>query len=76
MPSAFELLSGGRVASVHYDASFAIDGVEVRTLTRATGGAVSVSTPSNLATGILFSSVAASGNDIVLGFGGGLLFVH
>lgn len=75
MPSAFALLSGGRAASVHYDASFAVDGIEVRTLS-VTGGAVSVSAPAALVTGGDFSGITAAGEGAVLAFDGGLLFVR
>jgi hypothetical protein len=75
-PSGFELLSGGRIASVHYDSTFAIDAIQARTLTHASGGMVTSSSATNLASGTIFTSVAAAGNDIVLGFTGGLLFVH
>lgn len=77
MPSTFEMLPGARVASVHYDATYAVDAIQVRTLTRATGGgAVSVSSPTNLTTGSTFTSITAAGSDVALGFSGGLLFVH
>lgn len=75
MPSAFALLSGGRAASVHYDASFAVDGIEVRTLS-VTGGAVSVSSPAALVSGGDFSGITAAGDGAVLAFDGGLLFVR
>ena len=75
MPSAFELLSGGRAASVHYGGS-GIDRIELHTLTRSSTGAVSVAAPTNLTTGGVFSSATAAGADIALGFQGGLLFVR
>jgi hypothetical protein len=75
MPSAFELLSGDRAASVHYDSSFAVDAIEVRTLTHG-ASSVMVSAPTNLASGTLFTAVTAADTQIVLTFANGLLFVH
>ncbi len=76
MPSSFELLSGGRAASLHYDSSFAVDAIQTRLLTRDGTGVVSAAAPTNLTTGAVFTSVAAAGTDIALGFQGGLLFVR
>ncbi len=75
MPSSFALLSGGRAASVHYDASFAVDGIEVRTLS-VTASEVSVSSPTAFVSGGDFSAITAAGDGAVLAFGGGLLFVR
>lgn len=76
MPSSFEMLSGGRAASPHYDSSFAIDGIQIRMLTRSSSGTVTVGDPTNLTTGASFTTASAAGTDIALGFTGGLLFVH
>jgi hypothetical protein len=75
MPSSFELLSGGRAASLHYGAA-GPDSIVVHTITRGSGGAVTVAASPNLTTGTTFSGAVAAGEDILLSFGGGLLFVH
>lgn len=75
MPSAFALLSGGRVASMHYDASFAVDGIELRTLTHG-GTSVTVSAPSSFTSGPDFTGITAANDGAVLAFDGGLLFVR
>lgn len=77
-PSAFVLLPGGRLATLHFmsSAPYAVDEIDVRTLSRASGGALSVGTASPLTTGASFGNVSAAGSDIVLWFEGGLLFVH
>ena len=75
MPSSFELISGDRAASVHYDSSFAVDAIDARALTH-TGSTVMVGAPMHLATGTLFTGVTSAGASIVLTFANGLLFVH
>jgi hypothetical protein len=75
LPSAFELLSGDRIASVHYDASFTVDAVDVRTLSHSASG-VSMSASTHLTTGATFTGVTAAGSQVVLSFAHGLLFVH
>lgn len=75
MPSGFELLPGGRAASVHWGAA-GVDAIRMRTLTRSTAGVVTASAESDLTTGGAFTSASAAGTDIALGFEGGLLFVH
>jgi hypothetical protein len=75
-PSAFALISGPRLASVHYDGSFMQDGIEVRALSRATDGTVTVSAPESLTTGATFTTVVAADDEIILAHAGGLLFVR
>jgi hypothetical protein len=75
IPSAFAMLSGGRLAHTRWGAT-AIEAIEVRTLTRATDGTVNVSSPATLSTGALFTSAAAAGTDVALVFDHGILVVH
>lgn len=76
MPSAFELIAGPRLASIHYDGSFAQDAIEVRSISRTGTDPVVVGAPENLTTGATFTSVGGAGEEIILAHGDGLLFVR
>lgn len=76
LPARFRVLPGGRLATVTHAAGGAVTGIEIRTLTRATDGTVGTSAPTTLATGDAFSSVTPAGDELILRFAGGMLFVR
>jgi hypothetical protein len=76
IPTAFELLSGGRLAALRYDASFAVDGIEVHQLERSGTGAITSAPPISIATGSTFTTVGSIEDDAILVHAGGALRVR
>ena len=76
VPSSFELLSGMRIASLTYDASFAVSGIEARALSLGVAGWTAAA-PTALATGSTFSLVRGVGpTELLFVHAGGALLVQ
>ena len=74
--SYLDLLSGMRVASQRYDSSFAVEAIEVRTLTES-GGNWTIGPATDLTRGDVISAVASlPGGQLMMVHPGGVLIVQ
>ena len=77
LSSSFTLLSGGRIATVAYTPEYEVAAIEVRALSVAMDGAVTIGAPSQLTTGAVFRAVTPVDDEhVLLSFAGGLLLVR
>lgn len=76
VPTAFELLSGGRLAALRYDATFALDGIALHQLGRAGTGAVTAAPPVEISVDGTFTGVGAVEDDVLLVHASGALRVR